>query len=84
MGPWSDTGSPATTASLHLSCNAPAVCVDRQGFFYARYTGLQENDPEGVAFEYERSGLNRIGRRTIFAMLLIVAVAIVWNLTGSR
>ncbi len=46
------------TASLHLSCNAPAVCVDRQGFFYARYTGSR--------------------------MLLIVALAIVWNVMDGR
>jgi hypothetical protein len=52
VGPWSDTGSPATTASRQLSCNAPAVCPDRQGLFFARYIGLQENDLDGVAFQY--------------------------------
>jgi hypothetical protein len=28
--------------------------------------------------------MNRIGRRAIFAMLLIVALAIVWNVMGGR
>jgi hypothetical protein len=28
--------------------------------------------------------VNRIGRRTILAMLLIVAVVIVWNVMGGR
>jgi len=27
--------------------------------------------------------MNRIGRRTIFAMLLIVALVIIWNLFGG-
>jgi hypothetical protein len=29
-------------------------------------------------------GMNRVGRRTIFAMLLIVAVVIVWSVMGGR
>jgi len=28
--------------------------------------------------------MNRIGRRTIFAMLLIVALAIIWNVMDGR
>jgi hypothetical protein len=33
---------------------------------------FEENDREGVAFEYE--GVNRIGHRTIFCMLLIAVL----------
>ena len=40
-------------------------------------TWLQEHDPEGVAFEYDVLQMNRIGRRTILAMLLIVAIVLV-------
>ncbi len=29
-------------------------------------------------------GMNRIGRRIIMCMLLIAALAIVWNLLGGR
>jgi hypothetical protein len=28
--------------------------------------------------------MNRIGRRSIFAMLLIVALAIIWSVMGGR
>jgi hypothetical protein len=31
-----------------------------------------------------RIAMNRIGRRTIPAMLLIVAMVIVWNVVGGR
>jgi hypothetical protein len=48
----------------------------------------------GLSYEHERDGhphndqlpsesMNRIGRRTIFCMLLIVALAIMWNLFGG-
>jgi hypothetical protein len=46
----------------------------------AAETWFEENDPEGVAFEYEV--LNRIGRRTIMCMMLIAALAIIWNSLG--
>ena len=45
----------------------------------AAETWLEENDPEGVAFEIRGFGVNRIRRRTILAMLLIVALAVLWN-----
>jgi hypothetical protein len=32
----------------------------------------------------EMTRINRIGRRTILAMLLIVAVVIVWTVMGGR
>jgi hypothetical protein len=43
-----------------------------------------------MAFETRRGNkldpvdLNRIGRRTIMCMLLIAALAIVWNVLGGR
>jgi len=49
----------------------------------AAETWLQENDPEGVAFEYEV--LEWTARPAhIFAMLLIVAVVAIRALLGGR
>ena len=46
----------------------------------AAETWLQENDPEGVAFEYR--GVNRIGA-SLFAMLLIT-FAVCWPRSEER
>ncbi|MEH2501426.1 hypothetical protein V1290_000237 [Bradyrhizobium sp. AZCC 1578] len=43
---------------------------------------FEKNDPEGVAL-IRGSGMNRIGRRTAYAMLLILMLAIVWQALGS-
>jgi hypothetical protein len=42
---------------------------------------FEENDPEGVALRGPR--MNRVGRRTAYAMLLILVLAIVWQVLGS-
>jgi hypothetical protein len=47
----------------------------------AAETWFAANDPEGVAFEYEV--LERIGRQTAYAMLVILVLAIVWQTLGS-
>jgi hypothetical protein len=47
----------------------------------AAETWFEENDPEGVAFEYE--GMKRIGRLAIFAVLLIVALLSIWQVFGA-
>ena len=40
--------------------------------------------PEGVAFEYEvLARMNRIGRQTAYAMLVILVLAIVWQVLGT-
>jgi hypothetical protein len=45
-------------------------------------TWFEENDPEGVAFEYEVLEWTASGRRTIMCMMLIAALAIIWNSLG--
>jgi len=37
-----------------------------------------------ISAEDRADNVNRIGRRTILAMLLIVAFAIIWNVLGGR
>jgi|HubBroStandDraft_6_1064221.scaffolds.fasta_scaffold1314577_2 hypothetical protein len=48
--------------------------------FSGRERWFEENDPEGVAFEYEVLERNRIGRRII---MRIAALAVIWNLLGQ-
>jgi hypothetical protein len=48
---------------------------------------LDENDPEGVAFEYDTKWSVRtnepIGRRTIYVVLVIVVLLVIWQFFAS-
>jgi hypothetical protein len=70
-----------TTVFIYIDTNKDVGDPDHLKVFAtpeAADEWFKEHNPEGVVFG--RSWSERIGRRTTFAMLLIVALAILWNL----